>query len=106
VFLPDLATPSTYPLSLHDALPISGGGFPQWNCWCRCCEVARRDPRAAWHRTQSSAAISADGQRWFLLNASPDVREQLGRLPSNRSEEHTSELQSPYDLVCRLLLEK
>src|SRR5437867_13249522 len=28
------------------------------------------------------------------------------RLPGNRSEEHTSELQSPYDLVCRLLLEK
>lgn len=62
----------------------AGGGFPQWNCWCPCCEVARRDPGAAWHRTQSSAAISTDGQRWFLLNASPDVREQLGRLPSNR----------------------
>lgn len=60
----------------------AGGGFPQWNCWCPCCEAARRDPRAAWHRTQSSAAISADGRRWFLLNASPDVRDQLGRLPS------------------------
>ncbi len=32
-------------------------------------------------RTQSSAAISADGERWFLLNASPDVREQLACLP-------------------------
>jgi pyrroloquinoline quinone biosynthesis protein B len=32
-------------------------------------------------RSQSSAAVSADGARWFLLNASPDVREQLGRLP-------------------------
>jgi pyrroloquinoline quinone biosynthesis protein B len=59
----------------------AGGGFPQWNCWCPCCEVGRRDPQAAWHRTQSSAAISADGRRWFLLNASPDVRDQLGRLP-------------------------
>lgn len=59
----------------------AGGGFPQWNCWCPCCAVARRDPRAAWHRTQSSAAISADGLRWFLLNASPDVHDQLGRLP-------------------------
>jgi len=66
----------------------AGGGFPQWNCWCRCCEVARRDPGAAWHRTQSSAAISADGRRWFLLNASPDVREQLGRLPSNGPPAH------------------
>jgi pyrroloquinoline quinone biosynthesis protein B len=61
----------------------AGGGFPQWNCWCACCRVARTDPRAAWPRTQSSAAISSDGSRWFLLNASPDVREQLARLPSN-----------------------
>ena len=61
----------------------AGGGFPQWNCWCPCCETARKDPRAARHRTQSSAAISIDGTRWFLLNASPDVRDQLTRLPSN-----------------------
>lgn len=60
----------------------AGGGFPQWNCWCPCCAAARRDPEAAWPRTQSSAAISADGRRWFLLNASPDVRDQLGRLAS------------------------
>ena len=55
----------------------AGGGFPQWNCWCPCCCAARRDPSAARPRTQSSAAVSADGRRWFLLNASPDVREQL-----------------------------
>ena len=59
----------------------AGGGFPQWNCSCPCCCVARDDPSAAWPRTQSSAAVSADGRRWFLLNASPDVREQLRRLP-------------------------
>jgi pyrroloquinoline quinone biosynthesis protein B len=47
--------------------------------------VARRDPTAARPRTQSSAAVSSDGLRWFLLNASPDVREQLSRLPSNGS---------------------
>jgi pyrroloquinoline quinone biosynthesis protein B len=58
----------------------AGGGFPQWNCWCPCCLTARRDPSAAQPRTQSSAAISADGRRWFLLNASPDVREQLRRI--------------------------
>jgi pyrroloquinoline quinone biosynthesis protein B len=61
----------------------AGGGFPQWNCWCRCCCVARSDPQAAWPRTQSSAAISSDGRHWFLLNASPDVREQLVRLSPN-----------------------
>ena len=59
----------------------AGGGFPQWNCWCPSCRVARSDPRRAVPRTQSSAAVSADGQRWFLLNASPDVRDQLDRLP-------------------------
>ena len=61
----------------------AGGGFPQWNCWCPRCQVARSDPEAAWPRTQSSAAISVDGRRWFLLNASPDVREQLGWLPAD-----------------------
>jgi pyrroloquinoline quinone biosynthesis protein B len=55
----------------------AGGGFPQWNCWCPSCQVARSDPSAAHPRSQSSAAISVDGCRWFLLNASPDVREQL-----------------------------
>jgi pyrroloquinoline quinone biosynthesis protein B len=58
----------------------AGGGFPQWNCWCPSCRAARSDPFAAIPRTQSSAAVSVDGRRWFLLNASPDVREQLARL--------------------------
>lgn len=58
----------------------AGGGFPQWNCWCPTCRAVRADPTAARPRTQSSAAVSADGARWFLLNASPDVREQLCRL--------------------------
>jgi pyrroloquinoline quinone biosynthesis protein B len=58
----------------------AGGGFPQWNCWCLPCRLARSDPRRAIPRSQSSAAVSADGARWFLLNASPDVRAQLGRL--------------------------
>jgi len=59
----------------------AGGGFPQWNCWCRCCRAARSDPESARPRTQSSVAISADGQHWFLLNASPDIHDQLARLP-------------------------
>ena len=55
----------------------AGGGFPQWNCWCPGCRTARTHPSLALPRSQSSVAISADGVRWFLLNASPDVREQL-----------------------------
>ncbi|MBA3345252.1 MAG: pyrroloquinoline quinone biosynthesis protein PqqB [Gemmatimonadales bacterium] len=59
----------------------AGGGFPQWNCWCPPCRVARDDPSRALQRTQSSAAVSADGERWFLLNASPDVHSQVSTLP-------------------------
>jgi pyrroloquinoline quinone biosynthesis protein B len=59
----------------------AGGGFPQWNCWCPTCRVAREDPERARPRSQSSIAFSADGVRWFLGNASPDVREQLSVLP-------------------------
>src|SRR5688572_14434119 len=58
----------------------AGGGFPQWNCWCPPCRVARTDPARAVPRSQSAAAVTADGERWFLLNASPDVHAQLRRL--------------------------
>jgi pyrroloquinoline quinone biosynthesis protein B len=59
----------------------AGGGFPQWNCWCPTCRIARQEPARARPRSQSSAAVSADGRRWFLLNASPDVHAQLARIP-------------------------
>jgi pyrroloquinoline quinone biosynthesis protein B len=59
----------------------AGGGFPQWNCWCPICRTGRSDPRRAIPRTQSTAAVTADGKRWFLLNASPDVRAQIACLP-------------------------
>lgn len=62
----------------------AGGGFPQWNCWCPTCRSGRFEPHRANQRTQSSAAVSADGERWFLLNASPDVRTQLACLPGIR----------------------
>ena len=57
----------------------AGGGFPQWNCRCRVCEAARAGERAR-PRTQSSIAIRGDGGPWFLVNASPDLREQLEAL--------------------------
>jgi pyrroloquinoline quinone biosynthesis protein B len=59
----------------------AGGGFPQWNCTCANCITARTNPTRARPRTQSSAAVSADGRRWFLLNASPEVPAQLASLP-------------------------
>ncbi|MCH8997672.1 MAG: pyrroloquinoline quinone biosynthesis protein PqqB [Proteobacteria bacterium] len=55
----------------------AGGGFPQWNCNCRVCRAARAGDGRARPRTQSSLAVSADGERWVLLNASPDLRQQI-----------------------------
>src|SRR5260221_12738185 len=76
-FFNDTATTEIYTLSLHDALPILGAD------WKRARPVDGRRPRA-----DLSAHL-------------PGERSARGR-----SEEHTSELQSHSDLVCRLLLEK
>ena len=54
----------------------AGGGFPQWNCRCPTCEAARAGVRAR-PRTQSSLAIHGGAGPWFLVNASPDARQQL-----------------------------
>ena len=54
----------------------AGGGFPQWNCRCPTCEAARAGIRAQ-PRTQSSLAIRGGDGPWFLVNASPDARQQL-----------------------------
>lgn len=53
----------------------AGGGFPQWNCHCQGCETCRSDQATA--LTQSSIAIRSNGGDWFLINASPDVRQQI-----------------------------
>ncbi|HZV21506.1 MAG TPA: pyrroloquinoline quinone biosynthesis protein PqqB [Hyphomicrobiales bacterium] len=59
----------------------AGGGFPQWNCNARSSRLAwDRDARAI-PRTQSSIAISADGTKWVLVNASPDIRQQILATP-------------------------
>lgn len=55
----------------------AGGGFPQWNCNHPNSRRARQNDPAAKPRTQSSIAISADGEDWFLFNASPDLRQQI-----------------------------
>jgi len=57
----------------------AGGGSPQWNCGCPVCAAVRARPGLG--RTQSSAAVSADRRRWFLINASPDVRGQIEAFP-------------------------
>lgn len=58
----------------------AGGGVPQWNCGCEICEAARvKHPEL--QSTQSSIAISADDEHWFLINASPDIRQQITTTP-------------------------
>ena len=55
----------------------AGGGYPQWNCNHPNSRKAREHDPAAPQRTQSSIAVSADGEDWFLFNASPDLRQQI-----------------------------
>src|SRR5262245_64153034 len=82
-FFHDTTTTSTYPLSLHDALPISSW-LPCWSDWS-----------SYYHFNYSGYRwrLLRDGRRW----RSPSRRSQIGRAVSRNAET---------DLVCRLLLEK
>src|SRR5207249_11989821 len=101
-----LSTPATHPLSLHDALPISGsisldgatgiGGIPRG----RVIEVF--GPEAS-GKTTLCLHVIAEAQRKNGIAAFIDTEHALD-IAYARSEEHTSELQSRFDLVCRLLL--
>jgi pyrroloquinoline quinone biosynthesis protein B len=59
----------------------AGGGFPQWNCACPNCRGLRTGSIRARPRTQASIAISAAGERFVLINASPDIRQQIEAAP-------------------------
>ena len=58
----------------------AGGGVPQWNCGCPVCRTARNE-HPELRSTQASIAVSVDGEHWFLINASPDLRQQLIATP-------------------------
>ena len=58
----------------------AGGGIPQWNCGCPVCRKARSE-NPELRSTQASIAVSADGAHWYLINASPDLRQQLIATP-------------------------
>ncbi|MDX2288599.1 MAG: pyrroloquinoline quinone biosynthesis protein PqqB [Hyphomicrobiaceae bacterium] len=60
----------------------AGGGFPQWNCNGRLSARVRRGDPGLKPRTQSSLAVSANGSDWVLLNASPDLRQQINDTPA------------------------
>ena len=75
----------------------AGGGFPQWNSNGAGCRRARAGDPAAEPRTQTSLAFSEDGDRWFLINASPDLRQQMARAPFLNPRR--GERDSPIDAV-------
>jgi pyrroloquinoline quinone biosynthesis protein B len=66
---------------IHVLGSAAGGGFPQWNCGCANCRGVRSGALRAVPRTQESVALSADGEHWFLLNASPEIRSQIEAFP-------------------------
>ena len=68
-------------MRVHILGSAAGGGFPQWNCNCVNCAGLRTGSIRAKARTQCSVAVSADGSRWSLLNASPDLRSQIFSFP-------------------------
>jgi pyrroloquinoline quinone biosynthesis protein B len=59
----------------------AGGGFPQWNAASEACRRARAGDPAARPATQASIAVSSDGRRWVLVNAAPDLRQQIEATP-------------------------
>ena len=69
-------------MRIHVLGSAAGGGFPQWNCNCANCRGVRAGSIRATPRTQSSIAVSGNGQDWLLLNASPDIRAQLEAFPA------------------------
>src|SRR5688572_32754678 len=94
-FSNDTAATSIYTLSLHDALPILRSGCSLTSC----CRTSARSPDPC--RRGSSSGCSTERRQ----PSNPSCRtSRAGGAP--RSEEHTSELQSQSNLVCRLLLEK
>jgi len=75
----------------------AGGGFPQWNCRCKQCEAFRRGEIGGAARTQSSVAVSQDGLTWVLLNASPDIAQQIRVSPA--LQPHTGTRGTPIKAV-------
>jgi pyrroloquinoline quinone biosynthesis protein B len=59
----------------------AGGGVPQWNCACPVCALAWSGDARVARRTQSSIAVTVDGDAFALVNASPDLRQQILATP-------------------------
>jgi pyrroloquinoline quinone biosynthesis protein B len=60
----------------------AGGGFPQWNCRCPACALAWAGDQRVRPRTQAGLALAAGEGQWVLINASPDLRQQILSTPA------------------------
>ena len=60
----------------------AGGGFPQWNCGCPNCNAVRAQTPGYAARTQESLAVTADNERYALVNTSPEILQQIQRTPA------------------------
>lgn len=69
-------------MKIHVLGSAAGGGFPQWNCNCPQCSAVRSGSRHHLPRTQSSIAVTANETEWLLINASPDVLQQIKAFPA------------------------
>src|SRR5207237_8414913 len=92
------------PCSLHDALPIWGGTAARWRCRIGRPGLESRRPRRAARLWRAGRSPRGASDRRDRANVDT-IGARLGS-DGSRSEEHTSELQSHLNLVCRLLLEK
>jgi pyrroloquinoline quinone biosynthesis protein B len=77
----------------------AGGGFPQWNCNGRNSADVRKGVAELRARTQSSVAVSADGRDWILLNATPDLRQQINETPELHPDPEGPARNSPIKAV-------
>ena len=84
-------------MKIHVLGSSAGGGLPQWNCGGEFSMRARRGDPDVPPRAQPSIAVSADGERWSVINASPDIRDQLARFEGLYPREGTRDI--PLDTV-------
>ena len=84
----------------------AGGGFPQWNCGCSNCSRLRKGLLKGSARTQTQVAVSPAKGSWFLINASPDLRQQLladpdfAPMPETRGTPVTAVVLTSADVDC------
>src|SRR2546430_16823520 len=89
----------------------AGGGFPQWNCQCPNCSALRHGKLQARARTQTQVIFSPDSKVWFLLCASPDLRQQVVAArelspPENNSRSEERRVGKSVDLGGRRIIKK